>query len=121
MKKHLRSLCLGFLELEKTGITKRVLLILSLVFIYSNLSLAQNISDLNVKGITVDVNLLNEMSDADRAKLNDFNFDSYRRYDEESTIQLINGPVIKLASILDYQKNGFEVEANIVEKRKSKK
>ena len=92
---------------------------LGVVFLIANIGQAQNISDLSNKGITIDQSHFSAMSKSDQSKLVDYNFDSYRMYNEESIVQLVNGPQIKLASILDQQKNGFTIDEAVVNKKKN--
>lgn len=51
--------------------------------------------------------------------LSSFDFNSYRNYSTQRTVQIEDGPLMELSSITEMQQSGKEISADFIEKKKN--
>lgn len=74
--------------------------------------------DLNAAGIKIK-NFSRSLNQSEIAKLSKFNFDEYRKYNQTSLVQIANGPVIELSSLLDITSQGKKVDQTLIDSKRN--
>lgn len=89
-----------------------------LILVFSLQSFGQTSNAKLKEGISI-AEQKTALTESDLNLINSYNFDNYRRYDRRAKVQLLNGPLLELHSILEIQKLGFELKPEIIEAAKN--
>jgi len=86
-------------------------------FLFSqNSELIKRIEILSKKGIIVEDQDLEKLSNDDFKILDDYNFDRFRYVNAEKYIRLLNGPIIKLFSVWQLERIGIPIDGEVVKR-----
>lgn len=80
---------------------------------------SQDLTSFHDKGIFIDLSQLDLLSHDEKMKILNYDFDRFRSIDNLSEVQLINGPEIKLESLISLSQKGINVSDSLIQKKHS--